>query len=141
MDVDLEVRAAADLRIVDVDPRSVTMMSQLWERLPNGLAWPGTVAVSVREKREPGAALAADRKVGLVVDEAAGAHVDPARRGHELLGRRVDQLAPGPRPGAASRAAATAASARRRCGERFTAPSPDSGPGCGRLVRRSGSGC
>src|SRR3712207_7671860 len=33
--------------------RSETMMSQLWERLPNGFECPGTVAVRVLEKLIP----------------------------------------------------------------------------------------
>ncbi len=41
---------------------------------------------------EAGIALAADGEVPLLVDEAPGAKVDPARRGHELLRRSVDQL-------------------------------------------------
>ena len=92
MDVDLEIRAGARLRSVEAEhalgDHDVPIVGEVAERV--GMA--GNGGGQGPREAHPRIALAADGEVALLVDEAPGAKVHPARRRHELLRRSVDQL-------------------------------------------------
>jgi hypothetical protein len=92
MDVDLEIEAGGEPGIGSVEPalgdHDVPIVGEGAERVAVARHGRGQ---GPREAH-PGAALAADGEVDLLIDEASGAKIDPARRGDEFLGRRVDQL-------------------------------------------------
>ncbi len=92
MDVDLVIQAGAQLGIGGVEPalrdHDVPIVGEVAERVGMARNRGGEGA----REAQPAIALAADRKIPLLIGEAPGAKIDPARRRHELLRRRVDQL-------------------------------------------------